>query len=465
MAKKRKAEGRCYNGANRNKKMKKQEDDDRNRNPSMVVDTYIPDLPDPAVHQILSLLSPKLAARSSIVSKQWARIWDSLPVLVFDEDEKICTDSHRRKLFMNFIRNCLKRRKRDKCDLDKFGLRMRYNGGASTMNQCLSFAIERNVKELDICIIRRKMFGKLSRLCYLSSTVFSSAKSLTILKLEGVNLKESIHPMRLLSLKTMSLESVEFNSTSDFLHLVYGCPSIENLLVTSSTLGSPVDPKVHSISSLSLKSLEFTQCRRPVFKIEAMNIESLKLDGWADDIASCQKITSLDLFCTYLPCHYFNGLESRFPLLESLTLHKCWWEDAEHMNIFSQHLKRFVFFENYMQLKVSTNLPNLLQATFVFWDAVPSYLRLTYLGEFLKQFDCSRKTSLQVTDAKGIIFPEEIRNTWSPPFPTLKHLEVEISYTTAVNDYVLIDSLHWMAPSLEFLSIKQNSLVILSERT
>jgi hypothetical protein len=131
-----------------------------------------------------------------------------------------------------------------------------------------------------------------------------------------------------------------------------------------------------------------------------MNIESLKLDGWADDISSCQKITSLDLFCTYLPCHYFNGLDSRFPLLESLTLHKCWWEDAEHMNIFSQHLKRFVLFENYMQLKVSTNLPNLLQATFVLWDAVPSYLRLNYLGEFLKQFDCSRKTSLQVTDAK-----------------------------------------------------------------
>ncbi|KAK9926311.1 hypothetical protein M0R45_023549 [Rubus argutus] len=108
---------------------------------SMVVDTYIPYLPDPAVHQILSFVSPKLAARSSIVSKQWTRIWDSIPALVFDEDDKICTDSHRRKLFMNFIRNCLKRRKRGQCDLDKFGLRMRYNGGASTMNQCLSFAI------------------------------------------------------------------------------------------------------------------------------------------------------------------------------------------------------------------------------------------------------------------------------------------------------------------------------------
>lgn len=101
-----------------------------------------------------------------------------------------------------------------------------------------------------------------------------------------------------------------------------------------------------------------------------------------------------------LPCHYFNGLDSRFPLLESLTLHKCWWEDTEHMNIFSQHLKRFVLFENYMQLKVSMNFPNLLQATFILWDAVPSYLRLNYLGEFLQQFDCSRKTSLYVTDAK-----------------------------------------------------------------
>ncbi|KAK9924846.1 hypothetical protein M0R45_033194 [Rubus argutus] len=71
------------------KKRTRAHEDDGNQNTScgMVVGS---DLPDLAVYQILSLFPTRLAARTSSLSKQWRRLWSSVPVIVLDEEEQPC---------------------------------------------------------------------------------------------------------------------------------------------------------------------------------------------------------------------------------------------------------------------------------------------------------------------------------------------------------------------------------------
>lgn len=107
------------------------------------------DLPDLAVYQILSLFPTRLAARTSILSKQWRRLWSSVPVIDLDEEEHPCDSKTQRSKFMIFVTSYLRLRERESCCIDKFRLRMRYLGGSVTINKWLSFAGERNVKELE----------------------------------------------------------------------------------------------------------------------------------------------------------------------------------------------------------------------------------------------------------------------------------------------------------------------------
>ncbi|KAL6192701.1 hypothetical protein ACLB2K_033787 [Fragaria x ananassa] len=90
-------------------------------------------LPDLVIHEILKSLSTKQAVRASILSKQWERVWFSVPALDFDvdeieqlgEDDDLHANRLRRHIkFAEFVTMCLKRREKDK-SLHRLRLRIR----------------------------------------------------------------------------------------------------------------------------------------------------------------------------------------------------------------------------------------------------------------------------------------------------------------------------------------------------
>ncbi|XP_004306003.1 PREDICTED: F-box/FBD/LRR-repeat protein At1g78750-like [Fragaria vesca subsp. vesca] len=458
MAMKRKMSG--SNMANRNKRIKKEEEEDQSRSTrGMVVDTYTYQLPELVISQIISHLSFKYIIKASILSKEWASLCSSVLVLDIDEDEgkKQCDDhdTKQRREFLKFLTGCLKIYENQK-HLEKLRLHMRYLGaGDCKINKSVSFALERNVKELDICFKRENSVRKSKYYCLLQ-TLLSNAKSLTILKLENLRIEEdSIDPITFPSLKTMSLKAVKFTGNTGFSRLYSGCPCIEYL---SLNLCHGWDVR---LSSSRLKHLEILCCEIKL-RVEATNLESFKFQGdhglrrhiidlqKSFYIASCQTLRSLEFSHTRFPSGWFQGLDSRFPYLERLALHTCF--SYSGLIISSQNLRSFVFHEcRYILSKLYA--PNLSEATITI-EQRRDYDRLRI---FFGNFDSCKKIRLHVNEAEICIFPEEMRKKCSPPLPSLQCLEVEIDTvtTTAVAHSALMDSLRWMAPSLEFLSINR----------
>ncbi|XP_062017461.1 FBD-associated F-box protein At1g66310-like [Rosa rugosa] len=400
------------------------------------------------MEQILagSLLSTKNTARTCIFSKQWLRVWPLIPALDIDEVEdknneddedeqaRLAKNGIRHQRFMNFLSMCLKRCEKYNNTLDKFRLRMRYFGDRNyddngIVSRWLSYAAERNrnVKELDICFIYIPELPAYTPYRLPRTLLINNAGSLTILKLENVMIQGSNDPTSFPCLRTMSLKLVEFSSNFAFLQLISGCPYIAYLSLKLCTGLS----QTLKLSSLSLESLEVMHCGSVRFQIEATNLKSFKLHGglysWGNvDIASCKNVESLEFFDTCLTETWLRGFASTFPLLENLVLHD-YWEG---------------------RMKSTKIIPNLLDATIsIHIGREPSsswnHLRLI---RFLENFDCSRKLSLHAAAPEALIFPEEVRRC--PPLPNLEHLQVEISFTTTVKIFsLLMDSLHWMAPS------------------
>nr|XP_011467659.1 PREDICTED: uncharacterized protein LOC101308205 [Fragaria vesca subsp. vesca] len=103
--------------------------------------------------------------------------------------------------------------------------------------------------------------------------------------------------------------------------------------------------------------------------------------------------------------------------------------------------------------------PNLCEATIILdkstrWDTYHITLR-----DFLANFDCSGKLSIYPFGFEDILFSEDTRQTCFAPLPSLKHLDMKIidrkSSAMAVTNCYTRDSLNWMAPSLEILSINK----------
>ncbi|KAM1108158.1 hypothetical protein ACFX2B_004780 [Malus domestica] len=385
-----------------------------------------PELPDLVICQILQLLSTRYAIRASILSKQWERVWSLIPLLDFDEEEQHGDHVFQHDKFEYFVTNCLRRHEKDHKQeyLDKFRLRTRYYGYENLINQCLSFAIWKNVKQLDLSLYTTH---NLSYPLYNLPHTVLNAKSLTSLNLESVAISWGwgFQHVRLPSLKSMSLKEVLVDEFA-FVKLILGCPSIENLSIDSCGGLSRVD-----VSSSSLKSLEvirgFTEYE---LTVKAANLESFRLGDSVHHVSGNDD---------------FN--ERRGTIIETPKLRSC-------------------EFIGYWQTGFSLNAPKLSEATIILGDRADSYFNTfphnPKMRNFLGQFDCSGKMSLHVMDAETIIVPKELRRsstTLFPPLPSLKNLQVIITSPTLVSESSLRNSLRRMAPALdrEGLSIQKKS--------
>ncbi|CAN6574412.1 unnamed protein product [Malus baccata var. baccata] len=481
---KRKAEA-CNDIRIINKKTKSQDQnhDIQNQHGTAVVTREF-ELPDLVVSQVLLLLPTKLAVRASILSRQWERVWSSIPVLVFNEYEEPGGDWHtlEHKLFVDFLKKCLKRREKDKYTVDKLTLHMRYGGGRGStaiIDKWTSFAVERNIKEIDI-ILKRKLGPDKNAIYKLSQTILN-AKSLTTLNLENVRIVDNMSCISLPSLESMSLTTVVLSKLG-FIQLISGCPSIEYLSLNQCRLKDDV-----KISSLSIKSLKVVQCSIVGMEIEAMNLEyflSCYTSMSKINIASCQTLRNLNFSDRCLEGAWFeHGLDSRFPLLESLTMNNC-IISSSIINVDNQQLKHIALYgydknvakvtlstPNLLSFELSTagylssaefstlvsnfsiSAPKLLEAMIIinFDPIVDSYS--SSMRKFLGNFDCSRKLNLSVNAAQALIFSEETRKTCQPPLPTVEHLEVQTYSSADVKEEDLGSSLEWLAPTVDSLRV------------
>ncbi|KAH7521488.1 hypothetical protein FEM48_Zijuj07G0038900 [Ziziphus jujuba var. spinosa] len=107
---------------------------------------------------------------------------------------------------------------------------------------------------------------------------------------------------------------------------------------------------------------------------------------------------------------------------------------------------------------ISIEAPNLFQANLSLTDGGYGSASCFDLLHFLANLHGLKKMKLSLFWEEDIIFPEDIRNTSSPPLPNLKHLEASLNDEHKKNSE-LLDFLVWCVPSVETLKINGKILL------
>ncbi|PRQ23088.1 putative F-box domain, leucine-rich repeat domain, L domain-containing protein [Rosa chinensis] len=424
-------------------------ENDRNRQTASTSNaTTIPYLPDNVIEKILSFLPINLAGQANTVSKQWAALWPSFPVIDLDEADPInCELYIEPGRFLSFLHHSV-RRCGDQRLLDKLRIRANLRYAYVLVTEWIDFAIDRCVKELDL--------RNLGENCeFLIAHAVLTLKSLTSLNLENVRVYASSGlngPVCLPLLKTMSLTELEFfDDEEDWAicavpSLISGCPSMEQLSIKKCKLGySTMDLE---ISSYSLKSLEIMHCHCMHLVVTAQNLESFTF--YSD--CTCPYHKTMYLW----ECDNLKHVDISCEGLKQLLLHTC-LETMEN-SFHTPNLESFEF-SGYLKAKVHfVDAPSkLLKATIRVWETSWPIEYYSAMRDFLESFNCSKKVKLHIEDAEGVIIPEHRRMEWSSPLPSIKQLQLYFYAPLGDREYCLRPSLIWMAPSAEILPFLDNN--------
>ncbi|PON66843.1 F-box domain containing protein [Trema orientale] len=445
-------------------------------------------LPDHLIHRILSFVPTIDVVRMSILSRHWRRVWYSVPSLHLchtDHMDRFHFHSQPEQAFYKFVNKCLKHRERSAryitdSSISSLKLHIEYYRDNPALDNLSTFAIWRNIEELDLCTEPRYLYY---RNCYCLPEVVLNARSLTVLKL-GHLIIEGSCSISLPSVTFLSLAYVKLRDKTLY-NLLLGCSAIEKFVLTRCYELS--DPK---ISSLRLKFLEIEDDKAfETLEIEAINLESFKYDGNCEDInlSACKAIRSLSLLDIMLDDESMEDLICGFPLLESLTLYHSL--NVEHIRICGQHLKNIRLDKYYepaqKYLEITIEAPNLvsfhykgnikraisikgldtiLNGHIVIKGPYPGqedyYDRDWYINliRFLLKinFYWNTTVSLHVYSEEALIFPENLRKFFHSLWSNLKHLKV-MTFCDLKKIPELRDALYWISPSLETLVIKKKT--------
>lgn len=457
------------------KRVEKHNGTEENQEPTNMLEDRISNLPDAIILLILSFLPTVDAVRTCLLSKRWRHMWTSIPVLY------LCDNNNSPpKKFFKFVNECLKRYA--DVDVTRFKLSMAYHEGRSHRFRCFRLPLRWNLKELDIQICARSF-----ALSCLPPDIFH-LRTLTLLKLYGVMLVSLNSPISLPSLKVLELWYDQIDDRM-LTNLLLGAPSLEKLRLK--LCSGLVDPQV---VSLSLKFMEFKNhwfrhCK--TITVEAPNLHSFVYDESNDNclrknctlnLVSCGAIRNLLLSRAVLGDKWLEDLISQLPLLESLNLTACY--GLKHIQIWNQQLKHITLSGDYGQLVdskvvVAINTPNLISFTHHDGNAISMYglslcapkllnanieinsgrwriydmVWYTDLISFLSELNCSKNVQISASNEKALIIPEELREIYSSPLPNLKNLKVKVKTGIPLFRKKLRNSLLWLSPSLDTLSI------------
>ncbi|KAF3948684.1 hypothetical protein CMV_025348 [Castanea mollissima] len=408
----------------------------------------ISQLPEYIIHHILSFLNDtKDAARTSILSRKWRQMWTSFSVLIFDQ-HKIQQQEGRqdirnmKRAFTDFVDNSLKSHLERKLSIQKLVLHItRYDFELAThMEQWINIAIENNMKELDLHVVKKSKRYKLP------PTIFAS-KTITGLRLHGCMLKSHCD-IKLPKLQKLYLHKVCVDQQI-IDNLISSCPLIEDLRFIHCT-----GLKVLRVSGLlKLDRVEVHHCHGlEEIEVKAPYLQTFWYCGKESmhckiDLVAYFSLKRLTLEDGNMTDEMFQDRLASFPFLEKLDLSKC--NKLKNITISSVWLRRLVLRGCKNLVEADIDAPNLFsfefkgdrmpfsfsnplslkEAKFSFEPVhIRSYNHLggedalwfTRLRKLLEKLKHSNGLKLVVRSKKNVIIHENLEEILLPPQSDLK---------------------------------------------
>ncbi|KAH9666168.1 putative F-box/LRR-repeat protein [Citrus sinensis] len=328
----------------------------------------ISDLPIFIIHHIMSFLSAKEAARTSILSKRWRQFQSSFPIFDFiqhnfrgleDTSPYTLIFLRENRKFRRSLKRFIRVVDRSLSRFCKLNLSMQelricisvidLQRSPPLFDKWIRLALENGLKDLDFEIISDEENNEVFTYT-LPQTIFS-ANLLTSLRLGGCKFEQPSYAMSFHSLKELCLDRIYLNDQM-VQKLISECHLLEDLwLENCSGLKFLCICEAHKLKILTIRSESI--------ELESINIvvpglQQLSLIftlSWGGprvvDVAACPLLEKLYLTSFKLKDEEFHNFISKFPLLKDLLLCGCLL--LERIKISSNQLK-------YLSIKSCANL-------------------------------------------------------------------------------------------------------------
>ncbi|KAK6133931.1 hypothetical protein DH2020_032323 [Rehmannia glutinosa] len=307
------------------------------------------DLPDDVICHILSFLPTKFSVATSILAKRWRLLWTHVPNIDIANGD--FTDKNHAP---EIITRVLLRNKAQRINT----CRLNYDDSCSEheTETWISTVISRNVQYFDINLNYRCL--RLPQCLFTCKTVVN----LTIHNCAGIPSSGDIY---LPSLKKLGLYYVKYGTDEAILHLLSGCPMLEELIIDEI---ADQDLGCFNISSPTIKSLEVNfPCESFEFdnpdyrvKINAPALRYLKVYDCSYEQMSLSPLTSLieaEIHFKYYSLEVDYSIYTRcvFKFLDSLCNVKCLKLSSSDEFIDFSKPDPYVRFQNLTELEVSAD--------------------------------------------------------------------------------------------------------------
>ncbi|KAL3634946.1 hypothetical protein CASFOL_022000 [Castilleja foliolosa] len=368
-------------------KRRRGEDDDG----SAITIHRLSQLPQPILHNILSLLSQKDAVRTSVLSKSWRYLWHGrLNVELYDN----CFA--RKKEFWSFVDKTLQRYLDQNLSLQKFLVCIFHCDVDLVLLQKWIPVLIMNMGVRSLNLITTSFFS-------LPLVIFQS-ESLVELHLQLCDLKilESTNNVMLNNLLTLRLHYLDITDEI-FEKIISGCPLIENLDLLYCFFLKSIKLRKHR----NIKNFACITLKEIIIEIEEPHIlESFYIENCCSDWFLRHRNThfphlkSLNLNSVQLP-ETLNNFSSFFPCLNELILDSC--PGLKEFRLLSSSIKRLTIRTDRVnpgkRINAFIDTPNILYFEYSGHGFLPSIKFTTTSNEWKSQITLCYEQEYSDNDA------------------------------------------------------------------
>ncbi|XP_059455203.1 uncharacterized protein LOC132185447 [Corylus avellana] len=310
----------------------------------------------------------------------------------------------------------------------------------------LGYAIECNVKELNLCLKSYFYDSEAALDSYAVPESILTAKSIIEFYLCGAIFKSCYSDINLSSLRKLVLKRVDMNDQI-FRTLISGCPALEEI-----TIGQCYGLKNIHVRSLP-RLMAVTLLYNPeleIFKIEAPNLKKLLLestivtDKWLHDFLSKHLlIESLEL----RHCNMLKRIKISSDHLKSLTICHC--AKLVEANIITLNLDRLKYSGDVISFSSNARILSEVRLKF---KIAPLDLKKI---EFLAKLNHPKLLAWNTLRVESVIALKELREILPSPLYNVKQLKLKVNHRRGCYEiFKLVDALLWISPLLETLFIE-----------
>ncbi|XP_057442936.1 probable FBD-associated F-box protein At1g32375 [Lotus japonicus] len=200
------------------------------------MDDRLSDLPDEILLNILSFLPTEVAFTTTVLSKRWTPLFYSLTALDFDDEAE--EDEENYIHFRRFVDNVLLSPRVQHHPIETLSLASHFKLGNDRSwfktDEWIEAAKRRHVKNLQLSTTYFLLH-------LLPGSVFTSSKTLVVLKLRNIIMDHCVGSVDLPSLTTLHLIYVIFRGQrEDLKKILNGSPNVEDLIVLGPCFGDPI---------------------------------------------------------------------------------------------------------------------------------------------------------------------------------------------------------------------------------